>query len=68
MILEMTIHFCWKIQENYTEQLSKIFTFGAAEMCKGSFNIYVDWILPFFDPLPLRGQKQAFYDPLILST
>ena len=45
---------------------------------KGSFNNYVDRILPFFDPLPLRGQflypergqKQTFFGPppLILST
>jgi hypothetical protein len=46
---------------------------------KGSFNNYVDRILPFFDPPPLRGhflypergQKQTFFDPLppfILST
>ena len=38
----------------------------------GSFNNYVDRILPFFDPTPLRGQflypehgqKQTFFDPL----
>ena len=38
----------------------------------GSFNNYVDRILPFFDPPPLRGQflypergqKQTFFDPL----
>ena len=46
---------------------------------KGAFNNYVDRILPFFDPPPLRGQflypergqKQTFFDPLpplILST
>ena len=46
---------------------------------KGAFNNYVDRILPFFDPPPLRGQflypklgqKQIFFDPLpplILST
>ena len=38
---------------------------------KGAFNNYVDRILPFFDPPPLRGQflypergqKQTFFDP-----
>ena len=39
--------------------------------CACSFNSYVDRILPFFDPPPLRalflypegGQKQTFFDP-----
>ena len=38
----------------------------------GAFNNYVDRILPYFDPPPLRGQflypkcgqKQTFFDPL----
>ena len=43
------------------------------DMCpKGPFNNYVDRILLFFDPPPLRGQflhpgsgqKQTFFDPL----
>ena len=42
---------------------------------KGSFNNYVDRILPFFDPpptlqgqvlYPKREQKQTFFDPLPL--
>ena len=43
---------------------------------RGSFNNYVDRILPFFDHptlhrqflYPERGQKQTFFDPLNLST
>ena len=43
---------------------------------KGAFNDYLDRILPFFDPLPLRGQflcsergqKHTFFDPLPASS
>ena len=41
------------------------------KLSKGAFKNYVDRILPFFDPPPLRGQflypergqKQTFFDP-----
>ena len=61
---------------------SKILEITYYECCsKGSFNNYVDRILPFFDPPPTpawrqflypeHGQKQTFFDPSpppILST
>ena len=52
--------------------LSKLISNGKQNM--GSFNNYVDRILPLFDPpqpplrgqfsYPKRGQKQTFFDPL----
>ena len=45
---------------------------GVILLSLGSFNDYVDRILPFFDPPPLRGKflypkrglKQTIFDPL----
>ena len=33
----------------------------ALDTDKGAFNNYVDRILPFFDPPPLRGQKTDIF-------